>query len=98
MTFEEEIKTLKGLDVIKAGVDGDGTLIVDISDVPSEKMLHSVLVGLLEGVCRRETDRHMESGMDKEAARHEAVKSIGAAFLAFGIGFGEKDEGVGVLS
>ena len=98
MTFQEEINTLKGFDVLKAGIDGDGTIVVDVSDVPSEKMLHSILVLLLEGVYRRETDRYMESGLDKDAARREAEKTIGAAFIAFNKGLKEVDKEAGVLS
>lgn len=98
MTFEEEAKTLKGLDVIKVGFDGDGTLVVDVSDVPSEKMIHSILVVLLEEISRREMDRYVESGMNKDAARREAEKTIGAAFLAFFLAFSEKDKEAGALS
>lgn len=98
MTFEEEVKMLRGLNIIEAGVDGDGTLVVDVSDAPSEQLLHAVLVSLLEGVYRREMDRYMENGMDKDAAAVEAKKNIGAAFIAFSQDFDELVEGAGVLS
>lgn len=98
MTFSEEVKMLKGLSIIEAGVDGDGTLVVGVSDAPSEQLLHAVLVSLLECVCRREMDRYMENGMDKDTAAVEARKNIGAAFIAFSQDFDELVEGEGVLS
>ena len=98
MTFDEEIKMLKGLNIIEAGIDGDGTLVVDVSDVPSEKLLHSILVAILECVCRREVDRYMESGLDKDAALVEAKKNIGVTFIAFDQDFDDLVKEAGVLS